>query len=75
MGVGVGPRARLKLIKRLPVAAGIFAASSSSAALAAVVALAAPVVGVLVLWGGTSLATARLRGAEEQLVQKVTPAR
>ena len=59
----------------LPVAAGIFAASSSSAALAAVVALAAPVVGVLVLWGGTSLATARLRGAEEQLVQKVTPAR
>jgi ABC-2 type transport system permease protein len=59
----------------LPVAAGILVASSSSAVAATLVAAAAPVVGALVLWGGIALASTRLRGVEEQLVQKVTPAR
>jgi ABC-2 type transport system permease protein len=62
-------------IVSLPVAAGIYVASTSSPALAAAVALASPVIGLLVLWGGIAVATSRLRGAEEQLVQKVTPAR
>lgn len=59
----------------LPVAAGILVASASSVVAATAVALAAPLVGALVLWGGISVAAARLRGVEEQLVQKVTPAR
>jgi hypothetical protein len=59
----------------LPVAVGIYLASTSSASLAALVSLCAPVVGVLVLWAGTALATSRITGHEERLVQQVTPAR
>jgi hypothetical protein len=59
----------------LPVAAAIYLASESSAGAATLVALVAPVAGALVLWGGMSVARSRLAGAEEQLVQRVTPAR
>lgn len=59
----------------VPVAAGIFFASQRSAPLATLVAAAAPLVGVLVLWAGMKVARSRLRGAEEQLVDRVTPAR
>jgi ABC-2 type transport system permease protein len=59
----------------LPIAVGIYLASGRSSSSAALVALAAPVVGVVVLRGGIAVASARLRGAEELLVQKVTPAR
>ena len=59
----------------LPVAAGILITSADSVVVATAVACAAPVVGALVLWGGVALAAARLRGDEEMLVQKVTPAR
>jgi hypothetical protein len=58
-----------------PVAVGIYLASNSSAVLAASAALAAPLVGAAVLWGGMAAATARLRGREERLVDEVTPAR
>ncbi|MFN7151194.1 MAG: hypothetical protein ACK4V6_17170, partial [Microthrixaceae bacterium] len=59
----------------LPVAAAVYFASESSAAAAMLAALVAPVAGALVLWGGMSIARSRLAGAEERLVQKVTPAR
>jgi hypothetical protein len=59
----------------LPVAVGILVTSADSVVVATAVACAAPVVGALVLWGGAALATARLRGSEELLVEKVTPAR
>lgn len=59
----------------LPVAAGIYAGSLRSPAVAALAALAAPVVGLLVQRGGMALARARLEGEEERLVQRVTPAR
>jgi len=58
-----------------PVAVGVYLASSRSVGLATLVATAAPLVGLALLWGGTALARARLSGAEEQLVHKVTPAR
>jgi ABC-2 type transport system permease protein len=59
----------------LPIAVGVYLASGRSSSAAALVALAAPVVGAVVLRGGIAVASARLRGAEELLVQKVTPAR
>lgn len=59
----------------LPVAAAIYVASESSPTAATLVASVAPVAGALVLWGGTTVARSRLAGAEERLVQKVTPAR
>ncbi len=62
-------------LSSLPVAAAVYVASESSAAAATVAALLAPVAGALVLWGGTAVARSRLAGAEERLVQKVTPAR
>lgn len=59
----------------VPVAVGVYLGSNASPEWAALAAVASPVVGVLVLMGGVRLAASRLRGAEEQLVQKVTPAR
>lgn len=59
----------------VPVAAGIFFASQRSAPLATLVAAASPLVGVLVLWAGMKVARSRLRGTEEQLIERVTPAR
>lgn len=58
-----------------PVAVAIYFASTQSPALAALAAIAAPVVGALVLWGGMSAATARLTGREERLIDEITPAR
>jgi hypothetical protein len=58
-----------------PVALPVVLASSRSAGLTALAALFAPVLGVLVLWGGVSVAIVRLDGNEAELVQKVTPAR
>ncbi len=59
----------------LPVAAGVYIGSNASPAWATLAAVGSPVVGVLVLAGGVWVASTRLRGAEELLVQKVTPAR
>ncbi len=63
------------VITSMPVALGLFVASSSSAAWATVVALAAPLVGIGVLWGSMALAVARLSGNEDRLIELVTPAR
>ncbi len=59
----------------VPVAVGIYLASARSAGLTVLVASAAPVTGIAMLWGGMALARWRLSGNEELLVQKVTPAR
>ena len=59
----------------LPVAAAVYLASNVSAPWAALAATLAPMVGLGVLFGGMAVATARLSGDEERLVQKVTPAR
>lgn len=59
----------------LPVSAAIYLASERSVELATLAALLAPVVGVAVMWGGVAVARARLRGFEEALVERVTPAR
>ena len=59
----------------LPVGVAVWWASGRSAALTTAVALAGPMVGGLVLWGGISLARRLLLGREHELVAKVTPAR
>ncbi|MEZ5238980.1 MAG: hypothetical protein R2716_08510 [Microthrixaceae bacterium] len=58
-----------------PVALGIWWASGSSVLFATAAALAAPVVGAATLWACTVLATARVQGAEAELLAKVTSGR
>jgi ABC-2 type transport system permease protein len=58
-----------------PVGVPVLLASSRSAGLTAAAALLGPLVGLLVLWGGVTVAITRLDGREAELVQKVTPAR
>ncbi|HTO01268.1 MAG TPA: hypothetical protein VL068_11395, partial [Microthrixaceae bacterium] len=58
-----------------PVGIGVLIASDHSAGLTTIVALSAPVVGVLMLWAGTSVAERRIGGRESELVRHITPAR
>ncbi|MGB6057914.1 MAG: hypothetical protein WBF71_06580 [Microthrixaceae bacterium] len=58
-----------------PVGVGVLLASGRSAWLTTVVALSAPLVGVLMLWAGSRVAQWRLTGREPELVQHITPAR
>lgn len=59
----------------LPMAGAVFWASTVSPAMTALVSLVVPAVGALVLFAGIRLATGILRGREDLLVAKVTPAR
>ena len=63
------------VIASAPVAIPVLLASSRSTVLTTLVALAAPLLGAAVLWGGVTIATRRLSGREAELVQHVTPAR
>lgn len=58
-----------------PVAVGVALASSRGVLPATAAALAAPVVGLAVLWAADLVCRRRLEGYEAELVQKVTPAR
>ncbi len=58
-----------------PLALVVLWASTRSPALTAAVSLAAPLAGAALLWGGESVARARLAGREPRLVELVTPAR
>ncbi|MHB1137782.1 MAG: hypothetical protein ACYC2O_02425 [Microthrixaceae bacterium] len=58
-----------------PIAIPVVFASGSSVGWTMLAALTAPLLGIAMLRGGVALATARLRGREAELVQKVTPAR
>ncbi len=58
-----------------PLALGIWWASTQSALITALFALAAPVIGGAALWGGVAVATKVLSGNEHELVAKVTPVR
>ena len=58
-----------------PVAIAVTLASDRSVGLTVLAAAAAPLVGAATMWGGASLARARLRGREAELVTMVTPAR
>lgn len=58
-----------------PVALGIWWASGVSVPLGTAVALAAPAVGLAVMWVTTALATARVQTYEAELLAKVTPGR
>ena len=63
------------MIASLPVGLAVYLASGTSALLATLVALGAPLVGALVLWGAVSVAVIRLSGNEDRLIELVTPAR
>ncbi|MDQ2679175.1 MAG: hypothetical protein M3Y51_10570 [Actinomycetota bacterium] len=58
-----------------PVAIAVTLASERSVGLTVLAAVAAPLVGAATMWGGGSVARARLRGREAELVTMVTPAR
>ncbi|UDY37106.1 hypothetical protein [Dermatobacter hominis] len=62
-------------IVSLPVALAVWWASTQSAALTAVVALAGPAVGSAVLYGCLRLAGGMIEGREAELVARITPAR
>jgi len=72
LGLGLLLLSLVSLPIGVPVA---LLASSGSVTPATLVAVGAPVIGVLVLWGGVAAATARLDGREAELVQRITPAR
>ncbi|MGB3412669.1 MAG: hypothetical protein WBA45_15910 [Microthrixaceae bacterium] len=58
-----------------PVGLGVLVASGHSALVTTLVALGAPLTGVVMLWAGTRVAQWRLTGRESELVQHITPAR
>jgi hypothetical protein len=63
------------VIASAPVAGAVLYASSRSVLLTTAAALLGPVIGLLLLWGGTTTATSRLTGRESELVGHITPAR
>ena len=63
------------LVASAPVAGAVLYASSRSVVLTTAAALLGPVVGLFLLWGGTTAATSRLTGRESELVGHITPAR
>lgn len=58
-----------------PIAVPVYLASTRSAVLTTAIAVLAPLLGALILWGGLSVSIRRLDGREAELVQHITPAR